>query len=604
MRSFPLLSALAIVPAMLATSPGCSAGGNDSVFDPATHKGGSGGSSGNQGGGGSGNTGGTIITTEDSGPPCELRCSADLHQVIDCHDVVTVTCPATQGCGQGGKCTDPCSAAQANKSTLGCDFYSLPPSPETETPGSCFAALIANTWTSPISITVEYQGQQLDVGNLARVPVGSGTSITYQPLQNGQLGVGEVGILFLSQGPPNGMLHVGCPAGTASGINSDPALLGTGFVNAFHITTSAPIVAYDIYPYGGAPSYVSSATQLIPTPAWGTNYIAADAYEVDPNLVSFGGMPFVQIVAAQDDTTVTISPTSAIVGGGGVNPTGAGQPQDYKLNRGQAVQFLQNAELAGSPISSDKPISVWGGTGCMYVPLGVYACDSGHQELLPVSAMGFAYAAVRHRGRSGQEENAPWTLIGAVDDTQLVYEPSAPPGAPDTVGSGQMVRFNASEPFIVKSQDDKHPFYLSAVMTGGDNGHSGMGDPEWVNSVPPAQYLAHYLFLTDPTYGNTNLVFVRQKAKDGTFKDVTLDCVGVLGDWQPVGNEGQYEYTRVDLNVGGQPQGACDNGVHIADSEAAFGLTVWGWDSYVSYAYTAGMSTQPINTVVVPPVPK
>ena len=34
-----------------------------------------------------------------------------------------------------------------------------------------------------------------------------------------------------------------------------------------------------------------------------------------------------------------------------------------------------------------------------------------------------------------------------------------------------------------------------------------------------------------------------------------------------------------------------------------FGITVWGYDSASSYAYPAGASVKPINTVVVPPVP-
>ena len=107
-----------------------------------------------------------------------------------------------------------------------------------------------------------------------------------------------------------------------------------------------------------------------------------------------------------------------------------------------------------------------------------------------------------------------------------------------------------------------------------------------------------------PTYGTSHLVFVRQKTKDGVFKSVTLDCMGELKEWQPLGASGQYEYARVDLIDGFVKQGACDNGVHAAESEAPFGLTVWGWDFAVSYAYPAGMSTQPINTVVVDPVPK
>src|SRR5262249_20300035 len=113
-----------------------------------------------------------------------------------------------------------------------------------------------------------------------------------------------------------------------------------------------------------------------------------------------------------------------------------------------------------------------------------------------------------------------------------------------------------------------------------------------------------YLFLTDPTYKNTHLVFTRVKAPDMTFKEVNLDCLGNVKGWQPVGSKGQYEYAWVDLVANGSPVGGCDNGVHTAKSDAAFGLTVWGWDTTVSYAYPAGMGVQPINTVVVPPTPK
>ena len=34
--------------------------------------------------------------------------------------------------------------------------------------------------------------------------------------------------------------------------------------------------------------------------------------------------------------------------------------------------------------------------------------------------------------------------------------------------------------------------------------------------------------------------------------------------------------------------GRCGNGYHNAHSDLPFGLTVWGWDQVVSYAYPAG----------------
>ncbi|HVY47673.1 MAG TPA: IgGFc-binding protein, partial [Minicystis sp.] len=401
--------------------------------------------------------------------------------------------------------------------------------------------------------------------------------------------------------------HVACPGGVTPGVSQDVSVTGTGYGHAFHVTTSAPVAAYDMFPYGGATSYVSSATLLVPTPAWGTNYVAADGFQEDPALASDGGKPFVQVVAAEDGTNVTISPTAAIVGGSGVPPTAQGSPITYVLARGQVLQLLQDSELAGSPISADKPVSVWGGSGCMNIPIASYACDSAHQQLLPVSALGHEYVAVRYRDRgAGANESVPWTLVGAVDGTTLAYDPAPPQGAPTTLAQREMQRFMTSDAFVVKSQDDQHPFYVAGHMTGWTYpmpNPNEDGDSEYVSVIPPEQWLPYYLFLSDPTYGNTNLVFVRKKQKDGFFADVTLDCAGTLSGWQPIG-AGDYEYTRFDLTLGGAPQGGCDNGVHTAKSDAPFGLTVWGFDFAVSYAYPAGMSTQPINTVVVPPNPK
>jgi hypothetical protein len=126
------------------------------------------------------------------------------------------------------------------------------------------------------------------------------------------------------------------------------------------------------------------------------------------------------------------------------------------------------------------------------------------------------------------------------------------------------------------------------------------GDPEYVNVVPTDQWTTRYVFLADPTYRDTNLVFTRARGSDGAFHDVELDCVGTLAEWSPVGSDGKFEYVRVDLTRDGGPQGACDNGVHSADSTAPFSIMVWGWDACASYAYPAGLSMQSINDVVPP----
>ncbi len=539
-------------------------------------------------------------------------CSPDTRNVIDCHtNAVLTTCPADQACGNGA-CIPACDAAKTNKSSIGCDFYSVDPGSAPEAAGGCFAAYVANTWTTDVTLTASYNGATLDISNLARIPSGSGSSITYSPLPGGKLPAGQMAILFLADwvsADPNTQYDIThCPAGITPGYTtSEASLQVTGISHAFHITSSAPVVAYDIFPYGGLTSYISSATLLLPTSVWDTNYVAVDAYAApaDPG----NGRPFIQVVASEPGTTITINPTAAIVGGNNVAPAPQGSPQTYSLSVGDVLQIMQYDELNGSPILSNKPIGVWGGHSCMQIDPTDGDCDSGHQELFPVNAMGNEYVAVKHKNRTAYDEQPPWRFVGAVNGTTLTYDPPVA-GAPTTLNKGQFVMFNTSENFVVKSQDANHPFYVGGHMMGvysqgslsRPGGSFKIGDPDWVNVIPPPQYLAKYIFFADPTMGNTNIVLTRKQATDGTFKDVKLDCMAAnVTGWQPVGTGGKYELARVDLAVGGASVGACNNGLHEIHSDEPFGLTVWGMDWAVSYAYPGGALVQQLNTVLVDP---
>jgi hypothetical protein len=594
---------------------------------------GGGGKSGSNGGAES--TGSGDLTSVGSGsgsttPGCELGCSADLKKVVDCNGVVVSECSGDQACASGMCIGEPCVAAEEAKSSYGCDYWALKTPLIDEGDGACFAAFVANTWSKPVHIEIERQGQKL-ASSAIRIPKGQGASLTYEPYdESAGLPVGEVAILFLSRGPTGKLTFSqmpDCPAPAA--VAAETAVNGTGRGHAFHIRTDRPVVAYQILPYGGGSAAATSATLLLPTSAWGDNYVAVNAYE--KSKIVAPAHPSLSILAHEDATDVQILPKAAIEGGAGVAAAPAGQPVTYTLAAGEILQFEQTAELTGSPIQSNKPIAIWGGASCLNVPKDAAACDSAQQQIPPIQALGSEYAAVRYRNREGVgvvplplpiplpmtpqnqgEEAPPWRIVGAVDGTTLSWEPAPPSGAPTSVGLGDVFEFNATGPFLVRSQDEDHPFYIAGYMTGG-MGFGGEGDPEWVNLVPTNQYLDYYVFFTDPTYSETNLVVVRRKGPNG-FEDVTLDCAGTLTGWEPLG---EHEWTRIDLVTGDfESVGGCSNGRHEIKSAAPFGVTVWGWGAmagkdllsngtlYVSYAYPAGMSIKPVNTVVVPPVPK
>jgi hypothetical protein len=516
--------------------------------------------------------------------------------VLDCHGQVVETCSSSEEC-VGNACIDPCADAAAEKSSSGCDFWALKTDIISAGSGACFAAFITNTWDSPVHISVAYDGQTLQTENFARIPVGQGASLTYSPYDAAAgLPPGEVAILFLSRG--SGSLPA-CPIPAAV---QDVAVSGTGRGKAFHITTDRPVAAYQILPYGGGSVAATSATLLLPVSVWDTSYMAVNAYR--KSAVVADARPSLDILARVDGTAVTITPKVPILAGAGVAGSAANQPVTYTLNAGEYVQISQNEELTGSMIQATQPVAFFGAASCLNVPVNAVACDSAHQQIPPINALGNSYVGVRYRGRGGgQNESPPWRLVGAVDGTLLTWQPSAPTGAPTTLSAGEVAEFNATGPFQVSSQDIDHPFYAAAYMTGG-SAFSGEGDPEWVNIIPPQQYLSQYVLFTDPTYSETNLVVVRQPDQSGVFADVTLDCAGTLTGWQPVGD---YEYTRVDLVTGNfQDVGNCSNGRHEMSSTQPFGVTVWGWGSaatggvftqYVSYAYPAGASVKKINII-------
>jgi hypothetical protein len=526
---------------------------------------------------------------------CANSCSADGHSVVDCNGNVVTECSGSDACDTTTyTCQNACTAAESNHRSVGCDYYAT--EMDTLFQNYCFAAFVANTWTSPAHINVEYQGQQLNVASFARIPSGSGPTLTQGTFDAvAGLPPGEVAILFLggTQGAaPN------CPVTPAK---TNPFISGTGVGNAFHITTDVPVVAYQINPYGGGSAAVTAASLLLPTSVWDQNYVAVN---VSP---ASAGNPSLNIVAKDDNTQVTFTPNAALTGAGGIPSGAAGTPVTINLMKGQHAQITQTTELTGSAISSTRPIGFMAGQTCMNMPVGVSYCDHGEQMIPPVKALGSRYVGVMYRPRVAAETSTYWRIIGAVDGTTLTY--SSAVGGPTTINRGQQVIFQTGQPFTVESQDNDHPFMLFTYMTGSAAVQTGYGDPDFVTSVPPEQYLKNYVFFTDPTYPETNLVLVRAKGTDNAFHDVSLDCGGVVTGWTPVGN-GDYEYARKDLTTGNfQNVGACSTGRHEIKSDAPFGLWVWGWGTpitgsganftqNVSYGYPGGMNVAPINAVI------
>ncbi len=583
----------------------------------------------------------TFGDSGDSGPT--LGCSSDLQNVVNAKGAVVWKCPPEEGCANG-ICVPACEAAAANKGTLGCDFVVATPSFYPPDFPPCFAVFLANNWGQAATIQASRAGGSYDLTQSGAIPIAGKPEMSWSGIPATGLPPGDVGILFLS------FSDSFCPRGM-SGPYEDTAVYtgvaaATGIGQAFHIVTSLPVTAYDILPYSRGSDFafgedlLPSAELLIPTSAWTTNYFGI----VPPrgNASASLGPQWGQVVAMQDGTTVNVVPNVTLPSGTGVASAPASTVTTYSLHAGEFIQWQDSMEMSGTVISSNHPIGFTGGsTYACYTSITSptstgstdVACSAEHQQIPPITALGHDYVAPPFTTRMASlaPESIPYRLVGVVDGTTLTYDPPIPPEAgsiymtaPTSLSAGQVVEFETTLAFRVTSQDAQHPFYVGQIMPssnfvggsrpgcgpelgtvdgGPDGGVCFLGNEEFVNILPPEQFLQKYVFFTDVTYATTNLVFTRVKGPS-RFEDVTLDCAGALTGWQPVGTEGIYEITNIDLIRANVPNGTCNNGPHTATSAGSFGIMVWGLDIVASYAYPAGGNAAPINTVVVPAVPK
>ena len=553
-------------------------------------------------GGGKGNGEGGLFnasTGAGGGAAPTSLCTGDLRGVLDETGKLVMTCPPDQGCLEG-KCVAPCDAADGSHSTLGCTYYAIQ-APMTggdkgsSLRGGCFASVVVNQWPTPVTLSVSRAGTSFSAESVGRLLGTDGMgNLVYDPLPGGVLPPNQAAVLFLSRDPTLSNNTVACPAGTSPAISTDGAAEETGLGDAFQISTDRPVTAYSVFPWGGAPSYVPSATLLFPVSAWEKGYVApgiADKYVV-PKTSTFECHAFMMVAASQDDTHVTLVPTVDVVPGM-VAGASANTPVTYDLARGQYLLITQIHNLGGSVIGADKPVGLWIGSDLFMVPANTPDADATTAMIPPLHALGSEYVGATF----ALTAPTPWQIVGVVDGTKLTYDPAPPAGAPTSIDARQVLEFDAQAEFTVKSQDANHPFFM-AVYRRGDAPKAPSG-PDYVPLLTPPQYRAQYVFATDPTYKTTTLVFIRKKGPSG-FADVALDCVASITGWMPIGSAGIYEVARVGFGSGND----CKNGVREAHSDNPFGLTVWGWDFAASYGYPAGGNLAPVNNVEVPPVPK
>lgn len=447
-----------------------------------------------------------------------------------------------------------CNQALAGESTVGCLFFGVDLDSHDQVETQQFAIAVSNVQESQMATVQVEQKVNGNWSTIAGPAVVAPLSLHTFPL------------------PDNHQDDSGIRAG-----------------GAYRVTSDVPIIAYQFNPVDGASSYLSDASMLYPVPTWDhVNHVVGWKVTNDGSVQG----AYVTIVAAKDNTQVTVTPTAIVVGGNGVPPSPVGVPFVVNLDEGDIAEVMtktQNTGLTGTRVISDEdhPVAVFSGQECAFIPTTTYACDHLEDQLSGVRLWGQHFIASRVPNRSANDPSL-WQLYASEDGTTVnIYADGGVSGIPNNqfvMQAGQVIEMyvggNAQTPGDFEVEADK-PIALVNYMTGSENAGAGIGDPAMVQLSPIEQFLPRYVVLVPGTWINDVAVIARPAGAP-----ITLDGAPISDSlFIPVSNSG-YEVARVPVT----------DGIHVFDGdENAFSIIIVGYDQWDSYAYLGGTGTGVIN---------
>ena len=555
----------------------------------------------------------------------------------------TVTdCTAQGATCANGQCVSLCDQAAADNSYIGCEYWPVVLSnPVAKKFQSQFALVVSNPnagttatinvykagSTTPIVTQSVVGGAVQDItlpwnAMDATKQVANGLQSTTRKGAIAYKMTSSVPVTVYQFNPLRTAIASGCTQdsdcpGFIAGETCDTA---TGFCSqsdyAFSQDASLLLPAH-IYGQTTPPTGTPASTYLAATLPHLRIHDACSDTSVSPSDVDYTSI--VAIVAtAPGTTTVKVHARGAIAAGGPVSTVvQPGSDVTFTLNQYDVLQLAStpsgtpttstttqplscgffgtdtttyeeypDSDLTGSIITSDHPIAVYGGSDCRFVPYNKFACDHMEQQLFPFQNWGDKYIGAVSKSTGQSTVGDLWEVVASANGTQVTFDPPIQGiSNPKTLNAGDKMRFTTTNNFVVSSQDLQRPILVTQFFQGEQAHQAQVGDPTMILAVPVEQYRNDYAFSTPTTIAQDYMNVIRP-----TNAPVTLDGqpVSPASGWTTVGSSG-YQVGQVSIT----------DGTHHLSTVQPVGLTVYGYDSYVSYGYPGGLDLK--QTVIIVP---
>lgn len=325
---------------------------------------------------------------------------------------------------------------------------------------------------------------------------------------------------------------------------------------ALHIVSDEPITVYGLNRrFQTTDSYLA-----YPINALGKSYRAICYGWLKENMLAQ-----VAVIATEDNTTVTFNPSVR-------TQKGKAPLQDFsvKLNKGQTYQLIpafdarSSCDLTGTKIEADKPIAVFSGHNCAYIPnKKIKACNMLVEQLPSVQSWGKQFYVGTLAGRS----SSVMRVLASEDNTE-VFDNNR---LVATLNAGEF--YENLDLKVHTMISSSRPVLVAQYSKGFANGDD-VGDPMMIIIAPTEQFLSQYRFAT-PVQGEWHH-YLNVVAPTNNIGKLIID-----GTIIP-----PKVFVRFGLSGFSIAQIEVDYGTHVISAPEPFGLYSYGF-GYGEAAYDA-----------------
>lgn len=522
-------------------------------------------------------------------------------------------CPGNSVC-RSGSCVDLCEEAKNNQSYIGCEYlahelfnlYHI----EDQQNDSPYALVVANTLpltSAKISLTHARDNTPAQLLRKKTLDPGQTYSFAEKTTVYSSILQGGARVQTLD--------------GDATNIEIPPLSVAvllvetkSGLPDALSLKSTQPVVAYQFSPYCCNFTATNDASLLLPTSTLQREYrILSYPTWNNTGITENDVHPYIYIIATENNTSVQINSPIGLEQGSRLL---APETSDIKTNwtftlqRGETkiMSAAQAGDFSGALVTATAPISVFTGHPCTFVPFNQWACDHLEEQVLPATTLGKRYLLQSFKRRNDNSEIQPgeqiyWRIVAHTDAT-IDFSPKfskigiQPPSTPYTqdcaklldgdqlkLKAGEACEFGTRAPLAIESTGE---LIVGGVLSGHEStGVKGYGrqsgDPALFLAPPVEQFRKDYTFVTPPTFKKTYAAIV-----------VPEDIQVALNNKQ-ISTSRQLERIKVQLDgqIWRMYSVELQPGVHTLQAQDAFGLVVYAYDDYVSYAFPGGLDLRP-----------